>query len=163
MNLVPESPYRFRIDRHGSMRVPGIVFASRALLPEEQALQQVINVAALPGIVRASYAMPDLHWGYGFPIGGVAATDIATGDGEEFHSTCHGAGRAQSRHQVARSISGRKLRDHLESQGIAVRASTWRGLAEETPTAYRTSMPWSPPAKGQGSAVRSPAWSPSAS
>ncbi len=61
------------------MRVPGIVFASKSLLPDEHgdmALQQVANVATLPGIVRASYAMPDVHWGYGFPIGGVAATDI---------------------------------------------------------------------------------------
>ena len=61
------------------MRVPGIVFASRLLLPDEHsdmALQQVANVATLPGIVRASCAMPDVHWGYGLPIGGVAATDI---------------------------------------------------------------------------------------
>jgi tRNA-splicing ligase RtcB len=64
------------------MRVPGVIFASESLLPDapgDQALQQVVNVAALPGIVEASYAMPDLHWGYGFPIGGVAATDPAEG------------------------------------------------------------------------------------
>src|SRR5260370_36536206 len=64
------------------MRVPGIVFASRSLLPDEHedmALAQVANVATLPGIVRASYAMPDVHWGYGFPIGGVAATDADAG------------------------------------------------------------------------------------
>ncbi len=64
------------------MRVPGVVFASESLLPDapgDQALQQVANVATLPGIVEASYAMPDLHWGYGFPIGGVAATDPAEG------------------------------------------------------------------------------------
>src|SRR6476469_6677696 len=64
------------------MRVPGIVFASRSLLPDEHedmALAQVANVATLPGVVGASYAMPDVHWGYGFPIGGVAATDVATG------------------------------------------------------------------------------------
>lgn len=64
------------------MRVPGIVFASEALLPhviEDQALRQVADVATLPGIVEASYAMPDVHWGYGFPIGGVAATDVARG------------------------------------------------------------------------------------
>jgi tRNA-splicing ligase RtcB len=81
VDLVEETPYRFRIDRHGLMRVPGIVFASRALLPEggPEALQQVANVATLPGIVTASYAMPDVHWGYGFPIGGVAATDIKEG------------------------------------------------------------------------------------
>jgi hypothetical protein len=45
----------------------------------EQAIGQVANVATLPGIVEASYAMPDVHWGYGFPIGGVAATDVAAG------------------------------------------------------------------------------------
>ena len=80
--LVEETPFRFRLDRVGPMRVPGVVFASRTLLPEiadDQALQQVANVATLPGIVRASYAMPDIHWGYGFPIGGVAATDVAGG------------------------------------------------------------------------------------
>ncbi|HEY9524999.1 MAG TPA: RtcB family protein, partial [Thermopolyspora sp.] len=79
MELIQEGAYRFRIPAQGRMRVPGIVFASRALLTEDQALQQVINVAELPGIVRASYAMPDIHWGYGFPIGGVAATDVAAG------------------------------------------------------------------------------------
>lgn len=64
------------------MRVPGVVFASGALLPAlrgDQSLEQVMNVATLPGIVEASYAMPDIHWGYGFPIGGVAATDVASG------------------------------------------------------------------------------------
>src|SRR6266540_1822095 len=72
--------YRLRIEPSGRMRVPGIVFASRELLPDpraDKALEQVANVATLPGIVRASYAMPDVHWGYGFPIGGVAATDVA--------------------------------------------------------------------------------------
>jgi tRNA-splicing ligase RtcB (3'-phosphate/5'-hydroxy nucleic acid ligase) len=79
--LVEETPYRFRIDRRDAMRVPGVVFASRPLLPDvtaDKALDQVVNVATLPGVVSASYAMPDLHWGYGFPIGGVAATDMAT-------------------------------------------------------------------------------------
>ncbi|MGN9810107.1 RtcB family protein [Micromonospora sp. BQ11] len=82
MELVEESPYRFRIDRHDPMRVPGVVFASESLLPDagaDKSLEQVANVATLPGIVDASYAMPDVHWGYGFPIGGVAATDVAHG------------------------------------------------------------------------------------
>lgn len=81
-DLYQESPLRWRIERAGAMRVPGIVFASRPLLPDspgDHALQQVADVATLPGIVRASYAMPDLHWGYGFPIGGVAATDVEAG------------------------------------------------------------------------------------
>lgn len=82
MKIVEETRYRFRIEQEGAMRVPGIVFASKSLLPNEHgdmALQQVANVATLPGIARASYAMPDVHWGYGFPIGGVAATDVDGG------------------------------------------------------------------------------------
>jgi len=64
------------------MLVPGLIFASEAMLShiwEEQAFQQVANVAFLPGIVRNSLAMPDIHWGYGFPIGGVAATRVKDG------------------------------------------------------------------------------------
>ncbi|HKN95974.1 MAG TPA: RtcB family protein, partial [Pseudonocardiaceae bacterium] len=82
MELVQETPYRLRIARDGEMRVPGVVFTSRALLPDpaaDQSVTQVANVATLPGIVDASYAMPDMHWGYGFPIGGVAATDVRAG------------------------------------------------------------------------------------
>jgi len=82
MKVTQETPYRFRIEREGAMRVPGVVYASRALLPDvdaDKSLTQVANVATLPGIVRASYAMPDVHWGYGFPIGGVAATDVEAG------------------------------------------------------------------------------------
>ncbi|WP_018219628.1 RtcB family protein [Salinispora pacifica] len=82
MDLVEESPYRFRIDRRDPMRVPGVVFAAEALLPEigaDGSLEQVAAVATLPGIVDASFAMPDVHLGYGFPIGGVAATDVVAG------------------------------------------------------------------------------------
>ena len=64
------------------MRVPGIVFADESLIAQadrDRALEQVINVAFLPGIVKASLAMPDIHWGYGFPIGGVAAFDTEGG------------------------------------------------------------------------------------
>ena len=73
---------RWRIPRHGAMRTDGLVFASRQMLPalqRENALQQVCNVATLPGIVGPSIAMPDIHWGYGFPIGGVAAVDAEQG------------------------------------------------------------------------------------
>ncbi len=64
------------------MRVPGIIYADEKLLKDilrDKAAEQVANVAFLPGIVNASLAMPDIHWGYGFPIGGVAATDPAEG------------------------------------------------------------------------------------
>jgi len=82
MELVEEGRYRFKIPQRGEMRVPGIVYASAELIPDlagEHSLEQVANVAMLPGIVRASYAMPDVHLGYGFPIGGVAATDPQAG------------------------------------------------------------------------------------
>src|SRR5262245_14322188 len=78
----PQGECRFVIPRHGRMKVPGVVFADDKLMAsigEEQALHQVMNVACLPGIVRASMAMPDIHWGYGFPIGGVAAFDPRDG------------------------------------------------------------------------------------
>jgi len=76
--------YRWRIPQsyQPGMRVPGMVFADDALIEdikEERALQQVANVATLPGIVGYSLGMPDIHWGYGFPVGGVAATQADTG------------------------------------------------------------------------------------
>lgn len=76
--------YRWRIPRSfmPGMRVPGIIYADEKLLRDirkDKALEQVAHVAFLPGIVNASLAMPDIHWGYGFPIGGVAATDIENG------------------------------------------------------------------------------------
>jgi tRNA-splicing ligase RtcB len=73
---------RWRIPREGSMRTDGLVFASTEMMQDlrrEQALEQVCNVATLPGIVGPSMAMPDIHWGYGFPIGGVAAFDADKG------------------------------------------------------------------------------------
>ena len=70
--------YRWLIPRDGHMRVPGLIFSSEQMIKsiqEDQSLTQVANVATLPGIVGHSLAMPDIHWGYGFPIGGVAAFD----------------------------------------------------------------------------------------
>jgi tRNA-splicing ligase RtcB len=72
----------WELPAHGEMRVPGRIFASESLIvkaEEDRAVKQVENVAHLPGIVDASIAMPDIHWGYGFPIGGLAATDIDAG------------------------------------------------------------------------------------
>ncbi|HEY2666969.1 MAG TPA: RtcB family protein [Actinomycetota bacterium] len=79
MELVEDGEDRWRIPRSGGMLVDGLIFASEKLIVkarEDRALDQVANVAHLPGIVGASMAMPDIHWGYGFPIGGVAATDV---------------------------------------------------------------------------------------
>jgi tRNA-splicing ligase RtcB (3'-phosphate/5'-hydroxy nucleic acid ligase) len=74
--------YRWEIPREGAMRVPGIIYASDKLMKamgKDESPKQVANVAQLPGIVTHSLAMPDMHWGYGFPIGGVAAFDIDGG------------------------------------------------------------------------------------
>jgi len=72
----------WEIPRRGGMRVPGRIYASEKLmadLKDDNCLRQVMNVAHLPGIVGYSLAMPDIHWGYGFPIGGVAAMSIDDG------------------------------------------------------------------------------------
>jgi len=74
--------WRFLIPKTGAMRVPGLIFSSSQLMPDskdDQSLIQVMNVATLPGIVKHALAMPDIHWGYGFPIGGVAAFDMEDG------------------------------------------------------------------------------------
>ncbi len=74
--------YRWRIPREGKMRTDGIVYTDEKMVSDiskDQSLVQVANVAWLPGIVGHSLAMPDIHWGYGFPIGGVAAFDLKEG------------------------------------------------------------------------------------
>ncbi len=76
--------YRWMIPKSyaGGMRVPGVIYADENLLKsikQDKAPQQVVNVAHLPGIVKYSLAMPDIHWGYGAPIGGVAAFDVENG------------------------------------------------------------------------------------
>jgi tRNA-splicing ligase RtcB len=74
--------YRWLIPKTGDMRVPGLVFADEKLMKaveRDQSLVQVANVATLPGILKHSLAMPDIHWGYGFPIGGVAAFHMEEG------------------------------------------------------------------------------------
>jgi tRNA-splicing ligase RtcB (3'-phosphate/5'-hydroxy nucleic acid ligase) len=71
----------WKIEPTGAMRVPAVVYADEDLLRgmDDKVAEQIANVASLPGIVRAAYAMPDAHWGYGFPIGGVAAFDPEEG------------------------------------------------------------------------------------
>jgi tRNA-splicing ligase RtcB len=75
------SDNEWEIPVHGAMRVPAVIYASEALVRDmdHKVYEQAVNVATLPGIVDASYAMPDAHWGYGFPIGGVAAFDADKG------------------------------------------------------------------------------------
>jgi tRNA-splicing ligase RtcB len=82
MNLVKINDFLWQIPRQGAMLVPGRLYVSASMLEDlrdDPALIQVANVACLPGIVGYSLAMPDVHWGYGFPIGGVAAIDARTG------------------------------------------------------------------------------------
>src|SRR2546428_12246535 len=86
--------YRWRIPRQGGMRTEGLIFADDQLMRDlegDQAVQQVANVAHLPGIVGPAIAMPDIHWGYGFPIGGGAGLGggggggLPRGGGDENH------------------------------------------------------------------------------
>ena len=73
---------RWMVPQTGGMKVPGIIYSSERLIREmgaDESPKQVANVAHLPGIVKFSLAMPDMHWGYGFPIGGVAAFDLQDG------------------------------------------------------------------------------------
>lgn len=84
MRLERIAPFTYRIPRQGRMRVDAVFFASEEILKDLEAegyasLQQLMNVATLPGIVEPALAMPDIHWGYGFPIGGVAAFDPEEG------------------------------------------------------------------------------------
>jgi tRNA-splicing ligase RtcB (3'-phosphate/5'-hydroxy nucleic acid ligase) len=85
----------WRIEPHGAMRVPAIIYADENLIHDmdDKVYEQAANVATLPGIVQASYAMPDAHWGYGFPIGGVAAFDpdkggVVSAGGVGFDISC---------------------------------------------------------------------------
>lgn len=80
--LVQIDEVRWKIPKTGGMRVPGLIYTDTATLPDiekDQSAEQVYNVAHLPGIIARSLAMPDVHWGYGFPIGGVAAFDLDEG------------------------------------------------------------------------------------
>src|SRR5690606_13414695 len=85
----------WQIPPTGAMRVPGVIYATEELIRDmdDKVYDQVTNVATLPGIVKASFAMPDAHWGYGFPIGGVAAFDpddggVVSAGGVGFDISC---------------------------------------------------------------------------
>ncbi|MBI4755080.1 MAG: RtcB family protein [Betaproteobacteria bacterium] len=93
--LKRRSDCEWEIPRHGAMRVPAVIFGSEPLIRDmdHKVYEQAVNVAMLPGIVQASYAMPDAHWGYGFPIGGVAAFDpdeggVVSAGGVGFDISC---------------------------------------------------------------------------
>src|SRR5574341_178567 len=93
--LKRRSEYEWEIAPHGAMRVPAVIYASEPLIRDmdHKVYEQAVNVATLPGIMKASYAMPDAHWGYGFPIGGVAAFDpddggVVSAGGVGFDISC---------------------------------------------------------------------------
>jgi tRNA-splicing ligase RtcB len=93
--LKRRSEHEWEIPQRGAMRVPAVIYGSEALIRamDHKVYEQASNVAALPGIVEASYAMPDAHWGYGFPIGGVAAFDpdqggVVSAGGVGFDVSC---------------------------------------------------------------------------
>jgi tRNA-splicing ligase RtcB len=92
--LKRRSDSEWELPQAGSMRVPGVIYADEALIREmdDKVPEQIAHVAALPGIVKASFAMPDAHWGYGFPIGGVAAFDpdegVVSAGGVGFDISC---------------------------------------------------------------------------
>lgn len=96
LNLLKrETDFAWRVEPFGNMRVPAILYATEDLMRDmdSKVYEQACNVATLPGIVQASYAMPDAHWGYGFPIGGVAAFDpekggVVSGGGVGFDISC---------------------------------------------------------------------------
>ncbi len=81
LKRIDETSLEVAVGYKDGMNVHGIIFIDRHLekFLEDQAIEQVANVATLPGIVSASLAMPDIHTGYGFPIGGVAALDVNDG------------------------------------------------------------------------------------
>ena len=93
--LAQEADCQWRIAPSGKMCVPAVIYGSHELLRDmdDKVYEQIVNVAALPGIERAAYAMPDAHWGYGFPIGGVAAFDpkhggVVSAGGVGFDISC---------------------------------------------------------------------------
>jgi len=112
----------WELPRTGAMRVPGRVYASEALIAsirDDPCLEQVRNVATLPGIVRWSLGMPDIHWGYGFPIGGVAAFDPAQGGvispgGVGFDINCG------VRLLAVRGVKPKKAREHRGELAVAL-------------------------------------------
>ena len=140
-SLVRKSDYEWWIPQTGAMRVPGVIYGTGALVRDmdEKVREQVTNVAMLPGIQRASYAMPDAHWGYGFAIGGVAAFDpqeggIVSAGGVGFDISC-GVRTLRTgltadsiepvkrdlAHQLSRSVPagmGRRGRIHLDEGEI---------------------------------------------
>ena len=113
--------FRWQLPREGGMRVPGLIIADRLLLErmmDDKTFQQVKNAAHLPGILTASIAMPDAHWGYGLPVGGVVATDE--------HDGVISPGAVRLRHRLRRADAA--LAAHARRAGAARRSARRRAV-----------------------------------
>ncbi|HKE42480.1 MAG TPA: RtcB family protein [Casimicrobiaceae bacterium] len=129
--LIRKADCEWELPQSGAMRVPGVIYADEPLLRDmdDKVAEQVAHVAALPGIVKASFAMPDAHWGYGFPIGGVAAFDpdqggVVSAGGVGFDISC-GVRTLLTRLEVARlEAVKRRLADTLYARIPAGLGST---------------------------------------
>jgi tRNA-splicing ligase RtcB len=121
--LKRRSEYEWVIEPSGAMRVPGVLFASEELVRamDHKVYEQVSNVATLPGIVGASLAMPDAHWGYGFAVGGVAAFDpdegVVSAGGVGFDISCG-----------VRCLRTRLARHHVEEKKKALADALFRAI-----------------------------------
>lgn len=164
IKLIKLDDYRWLIPKTGAMHVPGLIFSNSTLiktLKKDQSLTQIVNVATLPGIVGHALAMPDVHWGYGFPIGGVAAFDLDEGIispggvGYDINCGCRLMTTRLTADEVRPEIKdlvtalfknipagvGSTGRIHLskkdEAKGIYVQSRGRRTLKEEMPEAYK--------------------------
>jgi tRNA-splicing ligase RtcB len=154
MHVERVGPYLWRIppDAKPGMRVPGLVYADDELMTairRDGSLEQVANAAALPGIVRASLAMPDIHQGYGLPVGGVVATDATHGvispGGVGYDINC----------------GVRLLRTNLTSQELAPRLPALiDALAQAIPSGVgsRGGLPLSPKEERHGPVLKGARW-----
>jgi tRNA-splicing ligase RtcB len=128
--------FRWRIPRQGAMRVEGLIFATEKLMETiggDQAVEQVANVATLPGIVGRSIGMPDIHWGYGFAIGGVAAFDPAAGGvvspgGVGFDINC---GVRLLRSEVSRELVARNIVPLMDEIARSIPAGVGHGYRDK--------------------------------
>ncbi|MBI4521386.1 MAG: RtcB family protein, partial [Gemmatimonadetes bacterium] len=144
MEVIKLDEYRWLIPKQGKMRVDGLIFADESLMRDirgDQAVQQVANVAQLPGIVARSIGMPDIHWGYGFAIGGVAAFDETEGGvispgGVGYDINC--GVRLLRTHLRADEVKP-KLKNLMDDLFASVPAGVGRGYKKFvlTPTAIR--------------------------
>ena len=131
VNKIDDYRWEIPLGYKPGMLVPGLVYASESMLGhigQEQAFEQVANVAFLPGIVGYSLAMPDIHWGYGFPIGGVAATRVSDGvispGGVGFDINC-------GVRLLRTNLTGEEVRPRIERLVAELFANVPSGLGSE--------------------------------